>query len=59
MSPDRLVTMANQIGQFFASQGEDEDTETPDPWGPEDRLRQQQENDEMMAERHQEWLSRQ
>lgn len=24
MSPDRLVHMANQIGQFFASQGEGE-----------------------------------
>lgn len=41
------------------SQGEDEDTETPDPWGVMDRSHQQQETDEMMAERHQEWLSRQ
>ena len=24
MSPDKLVYMANQIGKFFASQGEDE-----------------------------------
>ncbi|MBN9021467.1 MAG: formate dehydrogenase subunit delta [Rhizobiales bacterium] len=24
MSPERLVTMANQIGRFFASQGEDQ-----------------------------------
>ena len=24
MSPERLVYMANQIGRFFASQGEDE-----------------------------------
>lgn len=24
MSPERLVAMANQIGQFFASQGPDE-----------------------------------
>jgi len=23
MSPDKLVTMANQIGRFFANQGED------------------------------------
>ena len=24
MSPDKLVTMANQIGRFFASQGNDQ-----------------------------------